>query len=497
MADDILENWDDLSRDGKFHAILATSSIPDAVDYYRIFKQKGSTLKITALFDPNIDNTEDAILKEDGLKEIIEDYNVRYGQDFTIPTFSKMKKDISARLAHKEPYQRIVSEPEKQIDLLIVVNQMLTGFDSKWLNTLYLDKEICYQDIIQAFSRTNRLFGADKPFGTIKYYRRPHTMERNIEDAVRLYSGNRPLGLFVDRLPKNLTDMNAVFSQIQALFLSCGDPDFKAPPKEMADRGRFAKLWRQFNESLEAAKVQGFRWSQRDYDAEDENGKKSGTITVEIDERTYQILAKRYKEMFESGPSDGGEVGGDLPYEVDPYLTTIDTGRIDSDYMNSRFEKYLKKLGEGAEDLLAAEQELHSTFATLTQEEQRYAELFLHDIQQGNVQAQSGKTLRDYITEYMENAKNDQIHRLAILLGLDESMLRAMMSLHITEDNINEYGRYEALKDTMDISKAKAYFEEKEGHAIIPPMVHPKADKLLRSFILGGGFDVNLPTKAE
>jgi len=497
VADDILENWDDLSRDGKFHAILATSSIPDAVDYYRIFKQKGSTLKITALFDPNIDNTEGAIFKEDGLKEIIEDYNVRYGQDFTIPTFSKMKKDISARLAHKEPYQRIVSEPEKQIDLLIVVNQMLTGFDSKWLNTLYLDKEIHYQDIIQAFSRTNRLFGADKPFGTIKYYRRPHTMERNIEDAVRLYSGNRPLGLFVDRLPKNLTDMNAVFSQIQALFLSCDDPDFKAPPKEMADRGRFAKLWRQFNESLEAAKVQGFRWSQRDYDAEDENGKKSGTITVEIDECTYQILAKRYKEMFESGPSDGGEVGGDLPYEVDPYLTTIDTGRIDSDYMNSRFEKYLKKLGEGAEDLLAAEQELHSTFATLTQEEQKYAELFLHDIQQGNVQAQSGKTLRDYITEYMENAKNDQIHRLAILLGLDESMLRAMMSLHITEDNINEYGRYEALKDTMDISKAKAYFEEKEGHAIIPPMVHPKADKLLRSFILGGGFDVNLPTKAE
>ena len=105
--------------------------------------------------------------------------------------------------------------------------------------------------------------------------------------------------------------------------------------------------------------------------------------------------------------------------------------------------------------------------------------------------------MRDYITEYMENAKNDQIHRLAILLGLDESMLRNMMALHITEDNINEYGRFDALKGTMDISKAKAYFESKEGHTIIPPMVHPKADKLLRSFILNGGYDIDLPSKAE
>lgn len=496
VVDDILKNWGYLSRNGKFHAIFATSSIPDALDYYSRFKTRGSTLKIAALFDPSIDNTEGAIDKEDGLKEIIEDYNACYGQDFSIPTFAKMKKDISARLAHKAPYQRIENEPDKQIDLLIVVDQMLTGFDSKWLNTLYLDKEIRYQNIIQAFSRTNRLFGADKPFGTIKYYRRPHTMERNIEDAVRLYSGNRPLGLFVDRLPKNLTNMNAIFAQIQALFVSCGDPDFKAPPKEAADRGCFAKLWRQFNEAMEAAKVQGFRWSQQEYDVEDEDGKKTGTICVDIDERTYQILAKRYKEMFAPGIGDGGD-GSDLPYEVDPYLTTIDTGKIDSDYMNSRFEKYLKKLNEGAEDLQAAESELHSTFATLTQEEQRYAELFLHDIQQGNVQAQPGKTLRDYITEYMENAKNDQIHRISILLGLAEDMLRSMMERQVTEENINEYGRLDALKATVDREKAKTFFEAREGHGIIPPKVHEKVDKLLRSFILNGGFDVDLPAKTE
>ena len=176
VVKDILENWVTLSHNSKFHAIFATSSIPEAINYYRMIKEMKPELKVTALFDPNIDNGGGVAFKEAGLVEIIEDYNERYGQDFTIPTFAKMKKDIAARLAHKKPYERIANEPEKQIDLLIVVDQMLTGFDSKWINTLYMDKVLLYENIIQAFSRTNRLFGPDKPFGTIRYYRKPHTM---------------------------------------------------------------------------------------------------------------------------------------------------------------------------------------------------------------------------------------------------------------------------------------------------------------------------------
>ena len=74
-----------------------------------------------------------------------------------------------------------------------MVNQMLTGFDSKWINTLYVDKLMEYENIIQAFSRTNRLFGPDKPFGVIRYYRYPHTMKCYIDKAVAMYSDNKPL----------------------------------------------------------------------------------------------------------------------------------------------------------------------------------------------------------------------------------------------------------------------------------------------------------------
>ena len=209
VVNDILENWVRLSRGGKFHAIFATSSIPEAIVYYRKLKEVKPDLKVTALFDPNIDNGGNIDFKEDGLLEIIEDYNKRYDQSFAIPTFSTMKKDISARLAHKKPYQRLSTG--QQIDLLIVVDQMLTGFDSKWINTLYMDKILQYENIIQAFSRTNRLFGDEKPFGTIRYYRKPHTMERNIEDAVKLYSGDKPLGLFVQHIVKNIENMNRLY----------------------------------------------------------------------------------------------------------------------------------------------------------------------------------------------------------------------------------------------------------------------------------------------
>ena len=89
---DIKEHWMQLSRGGKFHAILATSSIPEAIEYYRLFKKELPNIKATALFDPNIDNNGGAIYKEDGLKEIIKDYNRMFDQSFTIPTHAAMKK---------------------------------------------------------------------------------------------------------------------------------------------------------------------------------------------------------------------------------------------------------------------------------------------------------------------------------------------------------------------------------------------------------------------
>ena len=483
VVEDILDNWTQYSQNNKFHGMFATSSIAEAIEYYRLFKELKPELKITALFDPNIDNNESAKFKEDGLVEIISDYNNSYGMEFSLATHAKMKRDIADRLAHKELYKRVEHTPEKQLELLIVVDQMLTGFDSKWVNTLYLDKMLEYANLIQAFSRTNRLFGKDKPFGIIRYYRRPHTMKRNIDVAVKLYSGDKPLALFVDKLQDNLKKLNAIFTDIEQLFKNAGIKNFEKLPEDKEACGQFAKLFKQFNEYLEAAKIQGFNWNTLRYHFDDKSADEP-LFQVAINEQTYLILALRYKELFSEGGSGGG--GGSVPFEIEGYLTEIDTDKIDSDYMNSRFTKYLKALhdGEKAISVEDALNELHKSFAALTHDEQRIANIFLHDVQRGDVKLQEAKSFRDYITEYQFKAKEDEIHAIATFFGLVESKLRQLISAHVNENNINEFARFDALLNTVDKTKAKQYFEQEEGKAIQPFKVNVKVAGFLKEFIL-------------
>ena len=496
VIEDIADKWFDLSRGSKFHAILATSSIPEAIEYYHLFKEKLPWLKTTCLFDPNVDakgtsekERDKAQYKQDGLVEIIDDYNKKYEQNFSLGTHAAFKKDLALRLAHKEYYKAIDRQPDKQLDLLIVVDQMLTGFDSKWVNTLYLDKMMEYENIIQAFSRTNRLFGPDKPFGTIRYYRKPHTMERNISQAVSLYSGNKSIGLFVNKIHKNIEKMNVLFADINELFKNANRADFSKLPDDKRVVAKFASLFKTLNEHLEAAKIQGFKWSNPSCEIEKENGEKD-LVTLNFDETQYLVLVQRYKEIHRADPESIRE---DVPFYLEGYITEIDTGRIDSDYMNSRFEKYIKVLHndeiskEFKEDAL---NDLHNTFATLNQEEQKYANIFLHDLQRGDVFLEEGKTFRDYITDYQFKAKNDQIHQFAVMLGLDEETLRNMMDLKLTESTINEFGRLDVLKATKDKDKVKAYFQNKEGTEISKARANIKADKLIREFILKGGIDI-------
>lgn len=487
VIQDIEENWMTLSHGGKFHAILATSSIPEAIEYYSLFKAGGTKLKIAALFDQSIDNNEGAIIKEDAIVEMLKDYNNRYGQRYNLSSYALYKKDISLRLAHKKQYAGIENDKDKQLDILIVVDQMLTGYDSKWVNTLYLDKVLIYERLIQAFSRTNRLFGPDKPFGVIRYYRYPHTMARNVEEAFKLYSGDKPLSLFADKLDKNLMKMNEIFADISDLFSSAGIENFERLPEDNAEKAKFAKLFKAFNCFLEAAYIQGFTWDVLTYTVKLPNKMKM-TITASCDETTYLVLALRYKELFSGGSGEGGGIGGDdMPYEIDTHLTEINTGAIDRDYMNSRFVKYLKALQDGTEtkDIL---DELHKSFAILSQEEQRYANMLLLDIQRGSKKiTDDGKTLSDYIAEYRVEARNDSIHRFSEAIGVDETQLRTFMDRGVTAENINEFGLFDRLKDTVNKEVAKAYFEKIEGQPIKAFKIPAKVDQALRRFILGGG----------
>lgn len=489
VVEDILKNWITLSRNSKFHAILATSSIREAIEYYRLLKGSQTGLKVTALFDSNFDNTNDVILKEEGLIEILQDYNDLFNQDFTIPKHTQFKKDVALRLAHKTPYTNL--KKDKQLDIVIVVNQLLTGFDSKWINTLYLDKVMEFANIIQAFSRTNRLFGKEKPFGIIRYYRLVNTMELNIEEAVRVYSGDKELGLFVDKLGKNLIKLNQLFDDISAVFSEEGIDNFEQLPADNAAKGKFASLFRSFNDYLEAAQIQGFSWEKIKYDCVIENGEPKETIEVKCDEQTYKILLLRYKELLSGG--GGGTTDDDVPFEIDYTIIEKDTGRIDHEYLDSRFDKFLKltSIKASKQEIENALNDLHKYFASLTEEQQKYANMVIHDLQNGDLVVDSTKTFIDYINEYQANTENDRIHHLAIAFGLDEEALRKLMNLKVTDHNLNEYGRFANLLASVDKMKARDWFEEKYGKRFKAFEVIQQTDALIRRFVLEGGFDID------
>lgn len=492
IVENILESWDVISYNGKYHGLLATHSIKEAIAYYRLFKRLAPDMKVTSLFDEHDNNDGRDVFKEDGIAEIITDYNNRYKKTFKLSSYKSFKKDVCLRLAHKKPYGDIHKAPDQTLDLVIVVDQLLTGFDSKYINALYLDKMLENEKIIQAFSRTNRVFTPDKKFGVIKWYRKPHTMEKKVEKAIQLYSKDRKLKVFVEKLDMNIAIMNRCYENIVDIFKVANIENFERLPDNKEDKLAFGKQFAQILTTMEASVIQGFKWTVQKYEFEDNNGKLY-YVEVLFDKHTYDILYARFRELF-----DDITIIPKLPYNIKGYLVEYDAGLIDIDYVNSRFQKYIKVLSEGDKEIIeTALNDLHKSFASLTQEQQECAKLFLHDVESGSVVLEDDKTILDYINEYQMKILNDNISKCAKTFGLDYDKLNELVSIKPDEHNINEFGRYDALKSNHDIEKIKAYFEAQEGKELTKRKAMELFDKFLRKFILTGGFRILEPTECK
>ena len=387
-----------------------------------------------------------------------------------------MKTDISLRLSHENPYFGKNFTVDKQLDMLIVVNQMLTGFDSKWVNALYLDKLMYQENIIQAFSRTNRIFGEGKPFGMIYYYRYPHTMDRNVEQAIKLYSGEKPYMVYVDKLDKNVKAFNDCYLEIKELFENEGISDFSRNSEDDAVCAKFVSLFNKLHALLEKIKVQGFVWSQKKY----------GDTIVEITYEIYQTLLQRYRELIRKGPIKDGH-----PYDLDIHISEISMGKIDADYMNSRFEKYLNLQKDKAseESIEKMRIELYKSFAILPAEEQKFAKIIITQIQHGEFIPVAGKKFYDYICDLVCEKQNTQMHRFATTFGLDEQKLKNLTALHLTANTINEHNRFDELKHTADMEKVKQYFLQIDP-TLTKFKIRNKFEDLLFNFVISGGFEL-------
>ena len=164
----------------------------EAYKYWKLFREMKPELHVTALFDANLDtNSGGEFVKEEALIEIVKNYADTFGLELDWKSDTKgarFKEDLMARLSHSKPYTKIGNNHDKCLDIVIVVNQLLTGYDSQYVNVLYLDKELENDNLIQAMSRTNRVYdNNEKPLGLVKFYRKIYTMRRNLTEALRLY----------------------------------------------------------------------------------------------------------------------------------------------------------------------------------------------------------------------------------------------------------------------------------------------------------------------
>lgn len=213
VVEAILEKHDAATQSRRFNAILATASINDAIAYYHQFKsiqaQLSATndnfvpLNITCVFSPPAEGNKDVQqLQEDllqekadnqknpeekklALKSIINDYNDQFGTNHSINEFDGYYQDVQQRIKDQK-YSNADYPHKNKLDLVIVVDMLLTGFDSKYLNTLYVDKNLKYHGLIQAFSRTNRILNDSKPYGNVLDFRGQQTA---VDEAIALFSG--------------------------------------------------------------------------------------------------------------------------------------------------------------------------------------------------------------------------------------------------------------------------------------------------------------------
>ena len=480
VVQDIMRKWDRISFRGKFHYILATSSIREAVEYYRLLKDNDLGLFVTAVFDPHTDNTSDDIFKDEAVKEILEDYNRHFNMKCTVGAYRRFKDDVCARLSHKDPYKNLDKEREEAVNIVIVVNQLLTGFDSAWINTLYLDKVIEYEQFIQAASRTNRLNGFEKQFGIIKYCRKPYTMERNAEEALKLYAEAGYQDVFVPSLGQNIISMNNDYQRIIKLFEANEIENFSRLPDSETDINLFADLFNNISNYYYRSIPQLFTWTKKTYVTED-----AGEVTVDLDETTYEILHQRYSEIPRTVPP-----GEDVIYDIKAFLTEISSSTIDRAFMESKFSEVLKDLSNGAkpEEIKDLLDELKSKFTVLPAEDQITAEAILEDIYSGSLKDfDVNKTLAEYIEIYNRNTLRANVEKFADAFGFDKEKLSRIMVFHLTEGNLLQGGLFDQLMATLDRVKAKTAMEAIEGATIRPHRVVQKAEGYLKRFILSGG----------
>lgn len=364
VVDAILSKHDAATHSRRFNAILATASINEAIEYYGLFRRAQESLmqqnenyeplNIACVFSPPAegnkdiqqiqedlpqeqnDNCKEPEEKEKALKTIIDDYNRQYKTNHTIAEFDAYYQDVQKRIKDQQ-YSNKDYPHKNKIDITIVVDMLLTGFDSKYLNTLYVDKNLKYHGLIQAFSRTNRILNDTKPYGNILDFR---GQQDAVDEAIALFSGEKtdnPKEIWlVDSAPKVIEKFQDAVQKLseymQSQGLECQAENVYSLQGDEARAG-FINCFKE---------VQRYRTQLEQYT--DINEQEKAKIEELLPEETLRSFRGAYIETAQQLRKQR-ETGKD--YEVSPQVEDLDfefvlfaSAVIDYDYIMGLIARY-------------------------------------------------------------------------------------------------------------------------------------------------------------
>lgn len=454
----ILDNHDKLTAQRRFNALLATPSIPDAIRYYQIFKEEQECriqndpdyvpLNITAVFTPPMKNISDEDLPQEeadnkenpdgnreALSRIIDSYNKQFDTNFSVELFDEYYRDVQQRIKDQK-YSNKDLPHSKKLDVVIVVEMMLTGFDSKFLNTLYVAKDLKWHALIQAFSRTNRILDGTKPYGNIICYR---DMEAAMEEAMVLFSGYdtgkgkeywlvEPAETVVEQYKDALSKLETVMNSMgleckpeEVINIPQGENTshfidaFKDVQRLSLKLDQYVDMPEELKTAIEAAMPED---------------------TLQQFRTAYLDLARRARN--ESGGRTEETPEGDAP---DFELSLFSSALVDYDYIMKLLAKYtntkFEKVKITKEQLL----EILSSSVDLMNEREYLKAFIEEELEQGN--GMSELEIRKRYQAFKDKRFNQQIAALAEEYGIETAALEAFVSetaklRRIDEDALRE-----------------------------------------------------------
>ena len=452
VAQAILDKHDAATGGRRFNALLATASINDAIEYFTVFKNiqkerqasdpQFAPLQIAAVFSPPAegnrdvqqiqedlpqekeDNRYDPEGKKAALKAIIADYNQRYGTNHDIYNFDLYYQDVQQRIKDQQfPNRDLPRKGLEKIDVTIVVDMLLTGFDAKFLNTLYVDKNLKHHGLIQAFSRTNRILNATKPYGNILDFR---NQQDNVDIAIALFSGGqldraREIWL-VDKAPVVINNFKQVVADLGEFMKSQG---LKAKPDQvnnlMGDDAR-AQFIKRFKE------VQRLQAQLDQYtDLTNEQREQIEMALPKDDLRAFRGVyletAQRLKEQQDTPEKDGEPINIEVD-QLDFEFVLFASAVIDYDYIMKLMAKFSdqdpEKLTISREQLIGL---IHSDAKFLDQREEITE--YVQSLEQGG--GLSEAAIRTGYLHFKAAKQVEEIGNLAQDHGLTRESLTAFV----------------------------------------------------------------------